>query len=310
MNLRLLVAVALSLCLGVFGVACGPESFDRSRLDARADMGGGDDGAADAADDADAGAGEDAAPDAADEDAGDAGPEDDAADAGAGQGDAGDAADANDGGTTDTRDAGPADAGCTTTFGGDVLYAFDNNALVFSGPAPNPAGPLPPGWFAYPEPAGSAALKQSGTAWTTNEGHTCPGAMVVTSNFTVYGTLEKVMALINFNANWATPKMYVRMHAWVKITMPAGATTLDYLDGIQLDANTDNYMAFKGVTVSASSFADGNWHEIVLELMPPSYVATDIRQVGVQLIAKPTASASTPAPFPTTMYVDDIWLEF
>jgi hypothetical protein len=207
-------------------------------------------------------------------------------------------------------DGGGPDGSCRTTFPGDLLHSFDSASVIVTGSAADLMGAVPSGrWFAYPEPQGSAALRDSASAWSDVEGHSCPGALAMSANFTVYGPLEKVLGLINFNANWMTPKAYTRMHAWVKVPLPSSGT-LDHLDAIQLAVNTNNYTSFLGNTVPVSPWVDGDWHEIVLDLVPStSYVPADIRQIGVQLIAKGVAGAGPSAPVPTTFYVDDIWLE-
>jgi hypothetical protein len=255
--------------VAVLAASCGPEMFHRDREP-------------DAGAQPDAVVGEDAPTD-------DAGP-------------ATDATDAVDG-------VGP-DGSCHTTFPGDVLYPFDSASMIVTGSAADLMGAVPSGrWFPYPEPQGSAALRDSASAWSDVEGHSCSGALAMTASFTVYGPLEKVLGLINFNANWMTPKAYTRMHAWVKVALPSSGN-LDHLDAIQLAVNSNNYMSFLGNTVPVSPWVDGDWHEIVLDLVPSTnYLPADIRQIGVQLIAKGVAGVGPSAPVPTTFYVDDIWLE-
>jgi len=229
------------------------------------------------------------------------------ADAGDDGGELGGGEDGGDG--SDARDATPSDATtCPPEFGGDLLYIFNNNATVFTGSAP-PLSMLPPGWFAYAEMGGSAGLSDSTTAWSASEGHSCPGALALTANFTVYAGSERVMALVNFNANWASPKAYVRLHAWIKVAIPSTGN-LDHLDGVLLATNTNNFNAFQGASLPASNFSDGEWHEIVRELVPgSSYFPAMVNQVGVQVIAKGVPPAGSSAPVPTTLFIDDIWLE-
>jgi hypothetical protein len=215
-----------------------------------------------------------------------------------------------DAGPGDVRDVPPRDGPCTADFAGDLLYTFDTNLNVFAGRAP-PTSSLPPSgnWFAYAETGGSAGLSDSTTAWSATEGHSCPGSVALTANFTVYGYSEKVMTLVNFGANWATPKAYARFHAWIKVASPSTGN-LDHLDQILLATNTNGYTAFQGAPLSAAVFADGDWHEIVRELVPGTlYVPNAVNQVGIQIIAKGVAPASPPAPVATTIYVDDLWLE-
>lgn len=212
----------------------------------------------------------------------------------------------------DLRDAAPSEGtSCPPMFGGDLLYVFDTSSNVFAGPAPATSA-LPPGgtWFAYAEVGGSAGLSNSTTAWNETEGHSCPGAAALTANFTVYAASERVLALVNFGANWAVPKAYARLHAWIKVVVPTSTGTLDHLDQILLITNTNGYNAFQGAPLSASLFADGDWHEIVRELIPgPNYVPAVVNQVGVQIVARSVAPAIPSAPLPTTLYIDDVWLE-
>ena len=212
----------------------------------------------------------------------------------------------------DVRDAAPSDGpSCSPAFTGDLLFVFDDSRSVFAGAAP-PTSALPPSgnWFAYAEVGGSAGLSNSTTAWNETEGHSCPGAAALTANFTVYGASERVLALVNFGANWAVPKAYARLHAWVKVLVPGSTGTLDHLDQILLITNTNGYNAFQGAPMPASAFVDGEWHEIVRELIPgPNYVPAVINQVGVQIVARSVPPASPSAPLPTTLYIDDLWLE-
>ena len=78
----------------------------------------------------------------------------------------------------------------------------------------------------------------------------------------------------------------MRLHAWIKVAIP-GTGNLDHLDGILLATNTNNFNAFQGATLAGRTFSDGEWHEIVRELVPgSSYFPAMINQVGVQVIAK------------------------
>ena len=140
-----LIAVIAAAAALLAAAGCGPESFDRSRhKDAAADAGsdgaGGPDQGVDGADDM--APATDADLDALD---GDGGDDDGGAGGEAGGADAGDAATGSD--ATDARDGSP-DAGCRPTYSGDLLHIFDMGGSIFMGPAPDPAGPLPPSWFA------------------------------------------------------------------------------------------------------------------------------------------------------------------
>src|SRR5207302_1651688 len=123
------------------------------------------------------------------------------------------------------------------------------------------------------------------------------------------GVSEKVMALINFHANWSSPKAYSHLHGWVKIPLPSTGN-LDHLSGIQFSTNSGNYTAFLGYNGPAADLANNAWRPVDLALTPAAnYMPGDVDQIGVQLIAKSSAPAGSAAPVPTSIFVDDIWLE-
>lgn len=194
---------------------------------------------------------------------------------------------------------------CGGGFAGDTLFTFDTSL----------AGGLSGIWSEYPE--GSPALSETRVSWVATEGMRCPGSLSMTVPFDTYGE-QKVMATINFTANWSTPAPYSVLHAWVKLALPPEASTLEHLRGVQVSVSSGaNYEAFRSFFLASPSFADGGWHELVVTLepvMPPpqlgSYVPESVRQIGVQVVAALAAPASgPPAPVSTTIFVDDIWLE-
>jgi hypothetical protein len=191
-----------------------------------------------------------------------------------------------------------------TTLPGDILYKFDSATGVFEGTVPAPT--VPPGWFAYAEgPTADTALKASTTGWSSTEGHSCPGSLTMTGAFTAYGNGDKLMALVNFNANWATPKAYVRLHAWVKVQIPTTGT-LD-LSSVHIQANTNNFTGYTESSLPASTFLDGDWHEITHALVVgTNYVPENVNQMGIQIFP---LAAGTDTPVPVTIFIDDIWLE-
>lgn len=202
---------------------------------------------------------------------------------------------------------GTGGAACMTAFErGDVAFAFDSRTLAGNG--------LSGTWVTYPE--GSPALADSSVGWSETEGRSCTGALVLQVTFDVYGE-EKVAAVDNVSADWATPMAYAVLHAWVKIVVPESGS-LSYLRGVQLSVSSGaNYEAYRSTFVSPDPFVDGDWHELLvtLEPTPPppvlgAYVPESVRQIGVQAVAALVAPGGGPqAPLPTTLFVDDIWLE-
>jgi hypothetical protein len=142
------------------------------------------------------------------------------------------------------------------------------------------------------------------------EGYSCPGSLEMMVPFTAYGTQSD--AQINFSPvqNWVG---YRKLHARVKIVMPSTGN-LDHINGVQFAVNSDNYMNYDGKFTSASTFMDFGWHDIELDLTlgaaaPPPQLDSII-QVQVQLQTPMMAPAMGPAaPVPTTILVDDVWIE-
>lgn len=181
--------------------------------------------------------------------------------------------------------------------------------------------PLPPTVIATFDEPGSLSTSLGSWQVTTNnpvpdsfvrrnpdEGRSCPGALELTVPFTAYGT--QTDAQINFNPvqDWTGR---AKLHAWVKIPDP-GTGNLNHVGGVNLAVLSENYGNYDNAYEGAATFADFDWHEIVLDLTagdPPPDLPTVI-QIHVQLQVHGTAPEDGPeAPVPTVMLVDDIWLE-
>jgi hypothetical protein len=206
--------------------------------------------------------------------------------------------------------------GCVAPIAANALYSFDDASAVHVGKTdlsvPNS---FPPGWFAYGQEmkdGGSLALQESTTDWSATEGHFCPGALTLTANFTVYGPSEKVATLLNFPVvmNWATPIEYTRMHAWLKVRLPS-TCNLNHLSGVQIAVNSNGFAAFNSFGPGVATFADGQWHEVILPLKPPigPYVPAIVNQLNIQMTVPSVAPVGARVAVRTTLLIDDIWLE-
>ncbi|GHN01080.1 hypothetical protein WSM22_25690 [Cytophagales bacterium WSM2-2] len=192
--------------------------------------------------------------------------------------------------------AQPTFGACSTSFAGSsLLYSFDANLQ---------------GWGAgtFQAPAGLAA------AFTSAEGHSCPGAGKLTIPFATYGQ----NADIEINPGPAmdfTGKS--KLHMWAKIQIPAG--TAAAINGVQAYVNTGGYSKYKGNFVSFSgalpgggSFSDGNWHEIVFDIAGnlSSITVSVINQFGLQILLQGSAPGGGPATPPQViLLIDDVWVE-
>ncbi len=193
--------------------------------------------------------------------------------------------------------AQPTFGACSTFFaGGTVLYSFDSNLQ---------------GWSAgtYQAPAGLS------TAFTTGDGHSCPGAAQMTIPFASYGQNADIE--INPYPNPLDFTGKSKLHFWARVQVPAGTEAA--INGVQAFVNTGGYSKYKGNFVGYANtlsdggkFSDGNWHEIVFDIAGNlgSITVNVINQLGVQIVTQGSAPGGGPATPPTvTLTVDDVWLE-
>lgn len=160
------------------------------------------------------------------------------------------------------------------------------------------------------EDANEGGLGDSFLMRSATEGHSCPGSLVLTVPFSVYGPAEIAEAQGNFSADWTG---YTTLHVWVKLEEPAGGS-LDYLNGVQLFVLSDGYAEYDNTFVSASTFDDFDWHEITVDMATEGTVLGDINQVGVQLLAHESqenagGDGAPDAPETTSAYIDDIYVD-
>jgi hypothetical protein len=203
-------------------------------------------------------------------------------------------ADSGSGGTDARTDTGPGDTGpCATSFGAgsQLLYSFD------SGYSP---------WF--PEVSG---LDYAFGA-TKTDGHTCPGAVTMTVQFASYGDPSASLSTTfnNTPQNWSS---YVKLHIWVRLI----TTNYAAVNGVQSFINSNGYANYSNsnVFLGGSTFSDGNFHEVVFDLLHPNpftgaVVLGVINKMGVQVLVQDVPQdGGVPAAAPIQLLVDDVWLE-
>jgi hypothetical protein len=187
-------------------------------------------------------------------------------------------------------DTGPGDTGpCVTSFGSSsrLLSSFDNGNV---------------GW--------SAGV--SGLAYTfaslRNDGHTCPGAISLNVQYMAYGDSgADVESTYGTAADWTG---FTKVHAWAKLA----TATFAAVGGVQAFVQSNGYANYaNGGYVNASTFMDGNWHEIVFDMLNPGFGTVTfnaINRIGIQVVVQGArADGGPPAPTEVTLVVDDVWLE-
>ena len=188
-----------------------------------------------------------------------------------------------------TGAGGNGGASCITTFAGQLLYSFDTAASV-------------QGWMPV---VGGPAVTQ-----TSADGHACPGALTITVPFPYWGgigSVEVSTGTLNLNQR-------IALHAWVKVFMPAqpGYSVLESLSIYIVSMDSMIGTIGSNKVSDAASFSDGNWHEIVLNLVTatPPPALYNVTKIGFSLHAsssQPVDAGDTPGT--VTFLVDDIWAE-
>ena len=201
-------------------------------------------------------------------------------------------------GTTDGgAGEGGAGSGCEDPEG-EVVLTFDEPGLS--------------GWSILATDDNEAGLADSFLMRSATEGVSCPGSLVLTVPFSVYGPNESAEAQYNFTADWSG---YTTLYAMVKVAEPEGGS-LGYLDVVQLFTNSAAYSMYHGEPFSGRTFEDFEWHEISIDLTEMTDL-TDVNQLGVQLVVWDNTEDAVSggvedppdAPETTMVYIDDIRLE-
>src|SRR5205823_1919374 len=91
-------------------------------------------------------------------------------------------------------------------------------------------------------------------------------------------------------------------------------STYAAVNGAQPFVHSNGYTNYaNGGFVSGSTFSDGNWHELILDMQHPGFgtvTFNNINRVGFQMLVFSSASDGGPAaPSDVTMLVDDVWLD-
>jgi hypothetical protein len=215
------------------------------------------------------------------------------------------------------------EAGCTCTGAActpaGVLYSFDPGA---------DAGATT-GWSSFVADSADSGLT-AGTVIgsSTAEGHTALGSLEVTVPFSSFGAMEAVSIQHNFGdspgrgaLDWSCK---TKLHVWVKVAAPDAGSITGTVNGIQVyvqsgnvpdDAGFHGYERYSPLFVNGSVFADGAFHEVVVDLTAAGTAATmvnltDINQIGVQVLGLAMPAEGGPAtPSPVTLFIDDVSLE-
>ncbi len=201
------------------------------------------------------------------------------------------------GGTAGTGEGGEGGQGSCMPHDG-TLY---DGAAAFDDPGTTS------GWVLAPETGNLGGLGDGFIQRNLTEGHLCPGALAATIPFTVYGGTEKASVERTMDLDW-TGK--TTMHVWVRIGDP-GTGNISYLNGIQLFVQSMSYAVYSPQFVSAATFDDFAWHEIVLDLTAtPAVVLDSVNKLGIQVLAQESRPPSAPAaPMTTVVYIDDVYVE-
>jgi hypothetical protein len=184
------------------------------------------------------------------------------------------------------------------------LYNFDTGSTT-----------VPTGWApgkAYLTT--DAGLNAATLSVSLTEGKFCPGALKAVLPFTSYTAFDVDGGAVGAVIQYATGTGVVldwtgktKLHGWAKIDTSNGVGHLGF---IQLYANTADYGHYISAQPSGGIFADGAWHEMIVDLTGNGFVLTNVKQYGLQVSLKSTAPSAGPVtPVTTTVYLDDLWLE-
>jgi hypothetical protein len=203
---------------------------------------------------------------------------------------------------SDAGDAG--DAGVAP----QILFSFDGLSAV------------PAGWaldVSDPADGGDGPFTPT-LSLTTTDGDTCPGALKTVAPFSGYAA-QFVQTQYAYGASPANWTGHQTLHLNVKITV---ATAVDYaaINGVQPFVQSDSNFQYRaGAFVGGSTFSDGAFHSISVDLTPApdagagnnGFDPTQVVQFGVQLLSEASAPLpGGPATAPTvTVILDDIWLQ-
>lgn len=143
--------------------------------------------------------------------------------------------------------------------------------------------------------------------WDEAMGKTCPGSLHLTAAFKAYAGGQKpdevAIADLRFtDADWTGA---TKLHAWVRVSPTKAPIT-----GLQFFVISGASFAYKSV-FDESSFATGQWYELILPLVPgATYDPKLVQRLGVKITLRRDGAANNPPQVPTVdVWLDDIWVE-
>ena len=153
-------------------------------------------------------------------------------------------------------------------------------------------------------------VQSSTVEWNSTEGVIAMGSGKLTATFGALSEQAQLSIYFPTGTKWTTCN--TKMHAKVKVH---SAVDLSHLNGISLSINSGNATSgrYSSQLVSTTTWLMDTWYELELPFATANYQNpantlpdfNDVNSMGVMLQTK---SAGNP-PVPTTLYVDDIWVE-
>jgi hypothetical protein len=198
-----------------------------------------------------------------------------------------------------------------------VLFDFDDTQPGDAGDGGDGGdagdGGLDPHWQVFSDVFDAGIGSTATLGESTTDGYPCAGAIEATVTYTAFG--PKTQLYYNFTNGVGTQDWtgFTALHAWVKVL------TTDYstIAGVESRVQSNNYAAkLFGAAgdgfMPGTTFTNGGWHEMVLQLTPgaTTYVPAAVNDLQFELQTQGTAVDGGPAgPPQATMIVDSIWLE-
>jgi len=135
------------------------------------------------------------------------------------------------------------------------------------------------------------------------DGHPCPGAASI---YVTYASTTGQQVTLNYNhnnppLNWTG---FAKTHFWIKLV----ANDYTGINGIQpYVQSATNYSNYKSAFTNTSTFTDGDWHEVAVDITGSDL--PNVVQIGVQIQFKPAPDAGSSPAGAVTMLLDSIWNE-
>lgn len=143
--------------------------------------------------------------------------------------------------------------------------------------------------------------------WEERIGRSCPGSLHLEAVFKAYASGQEpdevAIADLRFtDADWTGA---TKLHAWVRVNPMKAPIT-----GVQFFVISGPSFSYKSV-FDDSSFAAGQWYELILPLVPgASYDPKLVQRLGIKINLQRSGAANNPPQAPTVdVWLDDIWVE-